>query len=899
MTSAPSETKSGLVVNTTIDGTSVPAGDMSLRDAVNLANDLTGSPEITFASSIFAAPQTITLTQGGFFLTNTSASETITGPAAGVTISGGGSTFHVDQGVTATLSDLKITNSQVTQDGGGIFVSATARLTVNDCTISGNSAGKNGGGLCNEGTTSLSGCTISGNAVSVGYGGGLYNSTTGNLTVSDCTLAGNSASGGGAVDNDGMATLTGCTFTGNSSLGGGGLENSAKATLTDCTLSGNTAVGGGGFVNYSAGVLSVVACTISDNSGNKGGGLFSDGKSVTLTDTIVADNTLHNSASPSDILGSVSGTYNLIGTGDAGGLTNGTGHNIVLTSLTNLDLAPLGFYGGPTETMALLPGGAGIGKGSASVSGVTIPSSDERGFTLSSQVNIGAFQSTHGLVVNTTLDGTTTTSGDMSLRQSLALASVVPGASQITFDSTVFAAPQVITLTAGPLELSDTSGAETITAPATGLTISGGGASGVFQVESGVTATLSGLTITDGSASPYGGGVFNQGSTTLTDCTISDNTAGAAGGGLENRGKLLSLVACTISGNSAKYAGGGLNNYAGATLKMVACTVSGNSAGSGGGGLSNYYGSATLTDTIVAGNTVTGGTIPLDIAGTVSGTYNLIGSGGAGGLSSGGSNRNIILSGTVSPGLAALGADGGPTQTMALLPGSAAFGAGAPVSGITTDQRGDKLDTPDPDIGAYQSLGFTVAVAGGSNQSTQIDTAFPRPLKVTVKANDPKEPVAGGVISFHSPSSGASATLSDGSATIGSNGEASVTATANSSTGNYTIAASVGADGPADFQLSNTKATSKVVVTQQSIENKKHHPTSVELVAQFEPPAPGGAVPTGTVTFELASSKKKKPKVLGKAVLHGGTATLRVARNLVLNKVVTVLYKGDADFLAS
>ncbi len=190
-------------------------------------------------------------------------------------------------------------------------------------------------------------------------------------------------------------------------------------------------------------------------------------------------------------------------------------------------------------------------------------------------------------------------------------------------------------------------------------------------------------------------------------------------------------------------------------------------------------------------------------------------------------------------------------------------------------------------------------MAGGSNQSTQIDTAFPRPLKVTVKANDPKEPVAGGVISFHSPSSGASATLSDGSATIGSNGEASVTATANSSTGNYTIAASVGGDGPADFQLSNTKAASKAVVAQQSIESKKNHATSVELVAQFEPPAPGGAVPTGTVIFELTSSKKKKPKVLGKAVLHGGTAMLKVARSLVLKKAVTIVYKGDDDFLAS
>ncbi len=40
---------------------------------------------------------------------------------------------------------------------------------------------------------------------------------------------------------------------------------------------------------------------------------------------------------------------------------------------------------------------------------------------------------------------------------------------------------------------------------------------------------------------------------------------------------------------------------------------------------------------------------------------------------------------------------------MALLPGSAAIGAGTAVSGITTDQRGLPLDSPLPDIGAFQT----------------------------------------------------------------------------------------------------------------------------------------------------------------------------------------------------
>ena len=54
------------------------------------------------------------------------------------------------------------------------------------------------------------------------------------------------------------------------------------------------------------------------------------------------------------------------------------------------------------------------------------------------------------------------------------------------------------------------------------------------------------------------------------------------------------------------------------------------------------------------------------------------------------------------PGLALLANDGGPTETMALLTGSPAIGAGTAVSGVTTDQRGQPLDSP-PDIGAYQT----------------------------------------------------------------------------------------------------------------------------------------------------------------------------------------------------
>ena len=140
--------------------------------------------------------------------------------------------------------------------------------------------------------------------------------------------------------------------------------------------------------------------------------------------------------------------------------------NIVLTSLSSLGLAPLGFYGGPTQTMALLPGSPAIGTGTA-VSGVT---TDQRGVPLDSPTpDIGAFQTQTALVVNTTVDGTGFARGRPEPSRRPSTWPMRASAAQtITFDPTVFATPQTITLTQGPLELSDSGGTQTITGPAGG-----------------------------------------------------------------------------------------------------------------------------------------------------------------------------------------------------------------------------------------------------------------------------------------------------------------------------------------------------------------------------------------------------------------------------------------------
>ena len=254
--------------------------------------------------------------------------------------------------------------------GGTVFNYRLGNLTLTDCTLSGNSVQSSGGGLENDGTAYLTDCTLSDN-----FG----------------------VDGGGVVNFLGTISLNNCTLSGNSASNGGGLLNYyGTATLTDCTLSGNSAVGyGGGVLNLGALNLTLTACTLSGNSATYAGGLANYYGTATLTNTIVAGN--NNPSGASDISGNenVSGSYNLIGTGGSGGLADGVDGNIVLTSLTNLGLAPLGNNGGPTQTMALLPGSSAIGTGvTADYPGTSTPiTTDQRGEPLDvPNPDIGAFQ---------------------------------------------------------------------------------------------------------------------------------------------------------------------------------------------------------------------------------------------------------------------------------------------------------------------------------------------------------------------------------------------------------------------------------------------------------------------------------------------------------------------------
>jgi hypothetical protein len=90
----------------------------------------------------------------------------------------------------------------------------------------------------------------------------------------------------------------------------------------------------------------------------------------------------------------------------------------------------------------------------------------------------------------------------------------------------------------------------------------------------------------------------------------------------------------------------------------------------------------------------------------------------------------------------------------------------------------------------------------------------------------------------------------------------------------------------------------KAIGLQFGTQFQQKHLVSVDLIVEFGSIADA---PPGVVTFELikkAHGHKGKPrvKVLGTAPLVGGRASLWLRPQQVLNKPITVVYSGDADF---
>jgi hypothetical protein len=307
-----------------------------------------------------------------------------------------------------SLDHCSITNNTEIGFGGGIGIVGTSAtnpslLTVTSCDISGNSASTGGGRVSTQGggvyagnhtQLTMTSCNLSNNTTAQGAGGGIELLSDPNITdsLTSCTLAGNSALQGGAVD---------------ASLAAG-----SQLTLTNCTVVNNAATSGngGGLDLHSAGSATLTNCTIASNSSTGGGAGIENGIDLTLENTIVAQNILPRGGFDLNSLGSTSsltsGGGNYLGTLHTnGGLTGSDqrGSNPGLDMSTGpAPAANLKDNSGPAigapghtlalQTVGLLPGSACINAGN----NTGAPTTDERGLPRTSAVDatvdIGAFE---------------------------------------------------------------------------------------------------------------------------------------------------------------------------------------------------------------------------------------------------------------------------------------------------------------------------------------------------------------------------------------------------------------------------------------------------------------------------------------------------------------------------
>lgn len=355
-------------------------------------------------------------------------------------------------------------------------------------------------------------------------------------------------------------------------------------------------------------------------------------------------------------------------------------------------------------------------------------------------------------------------------------------------------------------------------------------------------------TATFANNSANGGDGGNGGPTNVGTCAQSAHGAGglAHGGAITNtNAATLNINHATISGNNAQAGNTGVNQ-AGASRppRLVAEGT--------GGGIRVGPGSVTLENTIIAGNTAANGlgdntgapTPGPNVDGAViSNGHNLLGI----------ATEAVGFTGTgdqtgVNPLLMPLANNGGPTQTMALTPGSPAIDAGV-AAGATLDQRGMPRTVDDPgvannggsdgtDIGAYEA---------------EIPCVLECPGNISV-ANDPGD--CGAIVNYTEPSGAGCGTVTCDHPSASFFGVGDTTVTCTSSAGpscSFTVTVTDEEDPtiacPADMTVNAPVGTCSAVVnfTVSGADNCGA-PTIVSS------PASGSVFPVGTTTVTATAT---------------------------------------------
>jgi CSLREA domain-containing protein/uncharacterized repeat protein (TIGR01451 family) len=295
---------------TTIADTIASDDQCSLREAIVAANTDSvfngcpagsGADTITFDPAL-STPSIFVLTLAGSGEDNAMTGDldiigsaintlTITGAGLDNTIIDGNGTdrvFDIRPGARATISGVTIRNGNpgAGNDGGGIGLGLTSRLTLNSSRVFTNTAASGGGAHV------LGGLTLNDSTIEANYGGGVHNNA-GLLDFNNAQIISNTHGYGITNEAKGFLLFDGGTVSGNQ--GGGILSDSSTATLSNLNIIYNT---GGGIHNkaltaQSPSKLTVTSSSIMSNTAASGGGLLNNGPGAdaTIENTRISFNT--------------------------------------------------------------------------------------------------------------------------------------------------------------------------------------------------------------------------------------------------------------------------------------------------------------------------------------------------------------------------------------------------------------------------------------------------------------------------------------------------------------------------------------------------------------------------------------------------------------------------------
>ena len=536
--------------------------------------------------------------------------------------------------------------------------------------------------------------------------------TTDTVLISNSSLTSNSATDfGGAIRSNGQLTIESSVISGNvatTTSGGGITVGTGTLTIRNNTIiTDNESYSGGGIFSFGDVYIydSQITMNRSTSASGSGGGLSTNSATVIIDNSTIADNSAVNKGGGISFVGGTSNVTirnNSMITGNTANTAGGGGIYMDSATLSISD-----------STIDANTSYNGEGGGILSVSnGNTI--TVERSSITNNRADLNA-------------GGGISFDGSLNISNSLVSGNQTTGAGAHRGGG-IYAR--------GDLNITDS-----LISGNRALSTNGDGG-GIYVYNTG-NATILNTSIVDNQANQEGGGFYVRGgngntpTVILSNSTISGNRTNVnSGGGLYIFEANATIVNTTVSGNYSFDEGGGI--YVGgttgtATITITNSTITGNTSGAtgqGGGGLFALNNiNAEINNSIIAGNSASGtpGNDIFDLNNILTGTNNIYSTGGLFGATL---NNSTAVS-NIDTVIGALADNGGPTQTHALIAGSAAIDQGnntlavdSMMNALTIDQRGVTrfLGNGTVDIGAVE-YGIGQIITSPTNGST-VNSAF-------------------------------------------------------------------------------------------------------------------------------------------------------------------------------